>query len=563
MKTVRTHSALGGYALPVQGYVGDSFIHAITLGREFVVAVPGSRRALRLGPVASSAFLRVAPTGILRGDLALPSDADERRLLEALAGFGIIRRRWDLDDAAAPSVGIIVPAHERPAAVARCVSALCRLRYPQDRMVVLVVDDGSRDETGLAAKQAGAQVLRLPRNAGPGAARNAGAQEVARDVEFLAFVDSDCVADPDWLRRLVVELADHRVAACAGRAVSRGEDSPVERYEQVRSPIDLGTRRADLDRTGPFFYVPAANLVVRRRLFDRIGGFRVALRVGEDVDLCQRLLEAGGRIRYVPEATVVHVDRPTIRGFVTRRFGYGTSEPVLRRLHPASRRRLPVPLLPVAVISLALHLARRPTARRAAAATLLLGLQAAVTRSGSIARRDVIGRFAGAARADGYLAQILLRQIARYYAPWTFAIGIALRSQRLRRFGAGAMLTIGAWDYLTLRPQLDPLRFLSLRALDDLAYAAGVLAGAWREGNPAAVIGGVRVWHGYPSKRIRSMRSAPNSRRTKAARDADPLLVGSLIGRAVMLSGARSGAARQIDAASDPPTPSNRMPGAP
>src|SRR5205085_2079945 len=101
-----------------------------------------------------------------------------------------------------------------------------------------------------SARGASAAGVRAPLPAPPGgpgagraaAARNAGAG--ASRAELLAFLDSDCTAEPGWLEALVAELGDPAVAAVGGRVLAAREERWLERYEAVRSPLDLGARRA-------------------------------------------------------------------------------------------------------------------------------------------------------------------------------------------------------------------------------------------------------------------------------------------------------------------------------
>ena len=140
---------------------------------------------------------------------------------------------------ARPDVTVLIPVRDRPVLLDRCLAAL-GAGYP-----VLVVDDGSADPAAVAAVAAAhrARLLRRPANGGPGAARNTGLAEVTSDL--IAFLDSDCVPEPDWIERLAAHLADPAVAAAAPRIVPLPAGPGwAGRYTAASSCLDLGDQPA-------------------------------------------------------------------------------------------------------------------------------------------------------------------------------------------------------------------------------------------------------------------------------------------------------------------------------
>jgi mycofactocin glycosyltransferase len=192
----------------------------------------------------------------------------------------------------------------------------------------ITVDDGSRPPVVGAT-------LRLERNRGPGAARNAARPMVS--TPLVAFLDADVDVDVDvddeagpggprgtsWLAALLGHFDDPRVGLVAPRV--RGESG---------SPLDLGTEPARVRAGTRVSYVPGAAIVVRVEAFDAIGGFDEGLRFGEDVDFVWRLDEAGWRCRYEPLAEVWHAPRSTWPARLRQHAGYGTSAAPLALRHP-------------------------------------------------------------------------------------------------------------------------------------------------------------------------------------------------------------------------------------
>ena len=139
---------------------------------------------------------------------------------------------------------MIVPTRDRASELADCLAALADLEYPPGLLEVIVVDDGSADPGAVArvAEAHGARLLVNERNRGPAFARNRAAREAAGDI--LAFVDSDCVAAPGWLRVLTPYFAWGRVGAVGGRTVGYHHASRLDRYEEVASSLDMGSQPA-------------------------------------------------------------------------------------------------------------------------------------------------------------------------------------------------------------------------------------------------------------------------------------------------------------------------------
>jgi cellulose synthase/poly-beta-1,6-N-acetylglucosamine synthase-like glycosyltransferase len=158
---------------------------------------------------------------------------------------------------------------------------------------------------------------------------------------LLAFVDADCVPTAGWLDPLLAHFDDERVAFAAPRVVSRAADpatasGAIARYEASRSPLDLGPVEGRIAPATRIAYAPAAAVLVRRQALVEFGGFDPSLRVGEDVDLVLRLVDAGWRARYEPQSVVGHRPRATLAALLRQRFGYGRSAGALDRRHPGA-----------------------------------------------------------------------------------------------------------------------------------------------------------------------------------------------------------------------------------
>lgn len=436
---------------------------------------------------AAARLLKRASHGASVADLAAGFAMAEERvfaLCEHFRSRGILEvGRTPVDPAFAPSVTVIVPTLDRAGDLDECLVALAGLDYPRDRLELIVVDDGSADVAAIAgvAGRHGARLLVNGDNQGPSYSRNRAAGEAAG--EILAFIDSDCVASAAWLRELVAYFAWDRVGAVGGRTGGYYTESPLDRYEAVASPLDMGRHLRLEARGSDTFYVPTCNLLVRRSVYRALGGLREDLRMGEDVDFCWRLRAQSHYLVYAPEGIVRHKHRNTLIPMLRRRAGYGRSEAVLYALHPDKRKRFPwepAPLATVALLSAAV-IGRQP---RLLAACLAPALWDAARRTQHLRESevDLSAQRVLLSVARGHLSMLyfVYFHVVRYYLGPLAAAGVLSRG--LRRFAALAAMYAGSVDYVTKRPRLGYLSYLGYYAAEHTAYQVGVIAGCLRAG---------------------------------------------------------------------------------
>ncbi|MET0932034.1 MAG: mycofactocin biosynthesis glycosyltransferase MftF [Aeromicrobium sp.] len=368
--------------------------------------------------------------------------------------------RW-LDD-----VTVVVPVRDRAAGVDRLLAELA----PSVRCVV--VDDASLDAASLAAvaRRHGAQLVRLDRNRGPAAARNAGLREVT--TAWVAFVDSDVTLAVADLRRLLAHFADPGLAAVAPRVRSRGGRRWFERYEDAHGALDLGATSATVRQWSPVSYVPTACLVVRVSALG--AGFDERLVSGEDVDLVWTLVDGGSRVRHAAEIDAWHEGRTSVRSWLGRKAFYGSSAAPLARRHGA--RVAPAVFTPssASVVSLLAVPTRWLAPASAVVAARLLG-----SVSADLPDADARTRARVAVSSVAVTGRQTTDLALRHWWPATLVLACA--SRRARRLVAGAALADGVLTWARADTTLDPVRFTAARRLDDLAYGAGVWWGAARD----------------------------------------------------------------------------------
>ena len=220
-----------------------------------------------------------------------------------------------------PGFSVIVPTFNRPDQVASLLRSLSELDYPRDRFEVIIVDDGGdHDLEAVVAPFRLTLDVRCLRqsNAGPAAARNAGA--AAARGEFIAFIDDDCRAHPNWLCRLAAAVRDDPAALVGGRSRNALARNPFACASQLI--IDVVHRHFNHDARRAVFF-PSENMAARRRRFQEIGMFDPTFRWSEDRDLCDRWAARGWPLVVAPDALVDHAHVMGLAGFVRQHFGYG------------------------------------------------------------------------------------------------------------------------------------------------------------------------------------------------------------------------------------------------
>jgi mycofactocin system glycosyltransferase len=473
-----------------------------------------SGRLLHLAPAAR----RLLDAGACPGcaDLVV-RDATSARLARRLLDAGIAHPALlDLGVPAGPGpadVTVVVPVKDRPDGLRRLLAALAPATPALAPALaeVIVVDDGSADSGACRASveqsvlRSRVRLIRHPSSRGPAAARNTGA--AAAGTALVAFLDSDVVPEPGWLAPLLAHLADPAVALAAPRIAALppagGAVGWLDRYERLRSSLDLGPDPGPIVPRSRVAYVPSAAMLVRRAALG--SGFDEELHVAEDVDLVLRLHAAGWRLRYEPAAVVAHEHRARPVGWWVRKAFYGTGAAPLALRHPGSVP--PMVLAPWAAAVCVLVGAQRRSGALAAAAVTgfawwrlrrTLAPPATATASPPAASPPAVSPPAAnpaRLRQPGRVAALLIGLglssaanqsaglLVRHW--WPVAALGCLVSGRVRRAVLVAALADGLLDWHRHRPEpgepgLDPVRYVLAHRADDLGYGAGLWWGAAR-----------------------------------------------------------------------------------
>ncbi|MCZ6600622.1 MAG: glycosyltransferase [Acidobacteria bacterium] len=228
-----------------------------------------------------------------------------------------------------PRVSVVVPVLNGAHEIDRLLASLLALDWPEERLEILVVDNGSSDGTAAVAARYPVRVLEETEVTSSYAARNRGLAEACGD--WIAFTDADCVVEPDWLRRLLLPAPPDRVGAIAGEVLALEGTTAVqrlvERYGIMKHAVTLPHKALPCFST--------ANVAVRHDLLRDLHGFRDDVRYFADMELAWRLqLEGGREILFRPDAVVRHRHRRTWGALWRQGVQHGRGVAFMKRTYP-------------------------------------------------------------------------------------------------------------------------------------------------------------------------------------------------------------------------------------
>jgi glycosyltransferase involved in cell wall biosynthesis len=256
-----------------------------------------------------------------------------------------------------PRISVIVPAYNAENSIERCLRALQNQTVSHARYEILVVDDGSSDQT-CAQVQAHASVRLLTQaHAGPAAARNLGVQKARGEV--VLFTDADCEPTPDWIERMVGPFYGGDAMAHGaslprsprGEAVDAGVSAKGQEIVGVKGTY-LTQQREWVARFVQMEYEDKYDRMARERVIDFVdtyaagyrrdvflanGGFEVRFPVAsvEDQEFSFRLARQGYRMVFVPEAQVYHWGHPhNLAAYWRKKFRIGYWKVLVHQRHP-------------------------------------------------------------------------------------------------------------------------------------------------------------------------------------------------------------------------------------
>lgn len=239
-------------------------------------------------------------------------------------------------------ISIIIPAKNAQATIAKCITSLRSLNYAEKE--IIIINDGSGDETGKILSEFKDIIVINTEGVGPSRCRNlAMAQSKG---EFIAFTDSDCIADKEWLNELLKGFVDDSIVGVGGAQESPDDDTKFGKnvHEFFKSigfieyiKLDVGFKQIK--------HNPTCNMMYRKKVLEELGGFLEGFWPGEDVELDYRITQKGYKLAYNPRAIVYHYRPDSVKKLCKMMYKYGWAQGVLVRKYGLFRKIQILPLL--------------------------------------------------------------------------------------------------------------------------------------------------------------------------------------------------------------------------
>jgi glycosyltransferase involved in cell wall biosynthesis len=263
----------------------------------------------------------------------------------------------------APLASIVIPTFNGGHRIGNCLESLVKQTTGRD-IEILVVDDGSSDNTGSVVSRYSSVRLISQSNAGPAAARNRGALEARGTI--LLFTDDDCVPMPDWLEAMLGPFEDPNVVGAKG-VYRTHQKSLAARFVQIEyeDKYRLMSGLSSID------FIDTYSAGFRRDRFLEMRGYDTSFPVAcaEDVELSYRMSVRGWKMTFVPAAIVYHTHPDTLWSYLKKKYKFAFWRVLAVRKNPSKGVRdshtpqimkLQLLFAPVLLLAVVLDMAVRP-----------------------------------------------------------------------------------------------------------------------------------------------------------------------------------------------------------
>lgn len=229
-----------------------------------------------------------------------------------------------------PFVSVVVPVYNDPDGLAQTLESLTVQTYPADRHEVIVVDNGSTDDTpavahGFCSRHDHVTLVVEGAIQGSYAARNRGIRNASGEV--IAFVDADVTVPADWLARVAAATAETDYLACGVQLYTDGTETLASKYDRL-SGFRVGWYVDELH------FAPTCCLAVRAGVFDDVGLFDSRLVSSGDLEFGNRVHESGRTLTYRPDIRMYHPTRDSVAALLRKAARIGRGRQQLRRFYP-------------------------------------------------------------------------------------------------------------------------------------------------------------------------------------------------------------------------------------
>lgn len=272
--------------------------------------------------------------------------------LRALKKF---KKRRDFKDSELPSVSILIPAYNEQETIKRTINSALNLIYPRNKLEVIVIDDGSTDNTYEFANEIKSSRLRLYTKPNGGKAKALNFAIPKSNGKIVVTMDADSYAEPDSLRKMVNFFTEEKVMCVTPSMIVYNPKGFWQKIQQAEYLVGVFLRKA-FSAMNAMHVTPGAFSSYRKIFFERYGGFDEGGNITEDMEMALRIQANGYTLRCSDES-VVYTNTPnTFKSVLLqrRRWYYGWIHNLIlyNRLFSKKYGHLGLIVLPVAVFSI-------------------------------------------------------------------------------------------------------------------------------------------------------------------------------------------------------------------
>jgi len=224
-------------------------------------------------------------------------------------------------------ISIIIPVLNNERTIRDCLEAILDQGYPRENYEIIIVDNGSTDNSVDIIKEYSVKLLFEKRAHNSYMARNIGIKHAAGDV--IVFLDADCIPRENWLMNLTAPFTNIDIGVVAGEVFGTEPTNLIQGFYSYIDFLNQENKVEDSIRA-----LGAGNIALRKEIFSLVGLFDENFRWGGDNDFGLRLQkETNYKIMFSRDASVEHCHRHSFKGLFKQAFTYGLGKGRFRIKH--------------------------------------------------------------------------------------------------------------------------------------------------------------------------------------------------------------------------------------